>query len=37
MCHLRQEMTGDRGHHTAGFKRMAARVCRVHGFDLKTF
>jgi SprT-like family protein len=37
MCHLRQEMTGDRGHHTAAFRRMAARVCRAHGFDLKTF
>jgi hypothetical protein len=37
MCHLRQELTGDRGHHTAGFKRMAARVCRAHGFDPKTF
>jgi phage terminase large subunit len=37
MCHLRQELTGDRGHHTVAFKRMAARVCRAHGFDLKTF
>lgn len=37
MCHLRQELTGDRGHHNANFKRMAARVCRAHGFDLKTF
>lgn len=37
MCHLRQEFTGDRGHHTAAFRRMAARVCRAHGFDLKTF
>ena len=37
MCHLRQQMTGDRGHHTRAFQRMAARVCRAHGFDLKTF
>jgi len=37
MCHLRQEQLGDRGHHSANFKRMAARVCRAHGFDLKTF
>ncbi len=37
MCHLRQEMIGDRGHHTAKFRRMAARVCAVHGFDPKTF
>jgi hypothetical protein len=37
MCHLRQAQIGDRGHHTAGFKRMAARVCRAHEFDPKTF
>jgi hypothetical protein len=37
MCHLRQELIGDRGHHTAAFKRMAAAVCRAHGFDPKTF
>jgi len=37
MCHLRQEQTGDRGHHTAAFRKMAARVCRSHGFDLKAF
>lgn len=37
MCHLRQERLGDSGHHNANFKRMAARVCRAHGFDLKTF
>jgi len=37
MCHLRQEQLGDRGHHSASFKRMATRVCRAHGFDLKTF
>ena len=37
ICHLRQEMIGDRSHHGAKFKRMAAQVCRAHGFDLKTF
>ena len=37
MCHLRQEMIGDRGHHSAAFRKMAARVCRAHGFDIKTF
>lgn len=37
MCHLRQEMTGDRSHHGARFRRMAAQVCRAHGFDRKTF
>jgi SprT-like family len=37
MCHLRQELTGDRGHHNAAFARMAARVCRAHGFDIKSF
>ena len=37
MCHLRQQQLGDRSHHSASFKRMAARVCRAHGFDLKTF
>jgi hypothetical protein len=37
MCHLRQEMIGDRGHHSAGFAKMAQRVCRAHGFDIKHF
>ena len=37
MCHLRQEAIGDRSHHGARFKRMAAQVCRAHGFDLKMF
>jgi hypothetical protein len=37
MVHLRQQMLGDRGHHTTRFRKMAARVCRVHGFDPKTF
>jgi len=30
-------MIGDRGHHSAAFRKMAARVCRAHGFDIKTF
>jgi hypothetical protein len=30
-------MIGDRGHHSAAFRKMAARVCKVHGFDSKTF
>ena len=37
MIHLRQEIIRDRSHHGALFKRMAAQVCRAHGFDLKTF
>jgi hypothetical protein len=37
MIHLRQQILGDRGHHTALFRRLAARVCRIHGFDPKTF
>jgi hypothetical protein len=37
MIHLRQQLTGDRGHHSARFRKMAARVCRAHGFDIKTF
>jgi len=37
MCHLRQERIGDRSQHGAKFKRMAAQVCRAHGFDPKTF
>lgn len=37
MCHLRQHLTGDREQHGPRFKRMAARVCKAHGFDLKTF
>ena len=37
MIHLRQYLTGDREHHGPRFKRMAARVCAVHGFDPKTF
>jgi hypothetical protein len=37
MIHLRQHLTGDRERHGQRFKRMAARVCAVHGFDPKTF
>lgn len=37
MIHLRQHLTGDREHHGPRFKRIAARVCAVHGFDPKTF
>jgi len=37
MIHLRQQMLSDRGHHNARFRRMAARVCRAHGFDPKSF
>ena len=37
MLHHRQEQTGDRETHGPRFQRMAARVCRVMGFDVKTF
>jgi len=37
ICHLRQHLKGDREHHGPRFKRMAAAICRAHGFDLKTF
>lgn len=37
LCHLRQHLTKDKSVHGAAFKRMATRICRVHGFDLKTF
>ena len=37
MIHLRQQLIGDRGQHSAKFHNMAARVCRAHGFDIKTF
>jgi hypothetical protein len=37
MIHLHQHLTGDREHHGPRFQRMAARVCRAHGFDPKTF
>jgi hypothetical protein len=37
MIHLRQHLTGDRELHGPRFKRMAARVCAIHGFDPKIF
>lgn len=37
VIHLRQHLRGDRETHGARFKRMAARICQAHGFDLKTF
>jgi hypothetical protein len=39
MIHLYQHEKGGctRGVHNAQFKRVAARVCRIHGFDLETF
>jgi len=40
MIHLHQAERGTwsrRVNHNAEFRRLAARVCRVHGFDLKVF
>lgn len=40
MIHLYQAERGTfsrRTNHNAEFRRLAARVCRVHGFDLKVF
>lgn len=37
MIHLRQYLTGDRELHGPRFRRVAAKVCAVHGFDPKTF
>jgi hypothetical protein len=39
MIHLYQHEKGGctRGVHNAQFKRIAARVCRIHGFDLESF
>ena len=37
IIHLRQYLTGDREHHGPRFRRMAAKVCAIHGFDPKTF
>lgn len=37
MIHLRQYLTGDRELHGQRFRRAAAQVCTVHGFDPKTF
>ena len=37
MVHVYLDRRGVRAHHGADFKRCAARVCRIHGFDPKTF
>jgi hypothetical protein len=37
MIHLRQWLIGSRDTHGSTFRRMAASVCREHGFDVKTF
>ena len=37
MIHLRQYRMGARDTHGLTFRRMAAAVCREHGFDVKTF
>ena len=39
MIHLHQHEKGGctRGPHNAHFRRLAARVCRVHGFDAESF
>jgi predicted SprT family Zn-dependent metalloprotease len=38
MIHLYQDESGTaRGHHNAEFRRLAARVCAVHGFDPEEF
>jgi hypothetical protein len=39
VIHLHQHERGGctRGPHNAHFRRLAARVCRVHGFDLDSF
>jgi len=38
MIHLYQDETGTaRGHHNPKFRKLARRVCRIHGFDLESF
>ena len=39
MIHLRQAQHGEetKAQHNAAFRRQAARVCRLHGFDPKEF
>lgn len=38
MIHLYQDETGNaRGHHNPAFKKIAKRVCAIHGFDLESF
>lgn len=37
MIHLRQHMAGVAVNHGVAFKKMAAQVCKAHGFDIKAF
>jgi len=38
MIHLYQDETGTaRGHHNPKFRKLAKRVCRIHGFDPDSF
>src|SRR5579863_4472373 len=38
MIHLYQDETGTaRGHHNPRFRKLAKRVCAIHGFDLESF
>lgn len=42
MCHVAVDVSGkntggNENTHNAAFKRLAARFCKVHGFDLKAF
>jgi hypothetical protein len=39
MIHLYQHENGSctRGSHNSEFERIAARVCRIHGFDRESF
>jgi predicted SprT family Zn-dependent metalloprotease len=38
MIHLYQDETGTaRGHHNPKFRKLAKRVCRIHGFDPESF
>ena len=37
MVHIRQDQLSMRDNHGAGFKRLAALVCKRNGFDLTTF
>jgi hypothetical protein len=37
MIRLRQHLTRDRELHGPRFRRIAARICALHGFDPKTF
>ena|SRR3990167_3156621 len=37
MCHIRATDKGERSHHGRLFKKAAAQVCKIHGFDPKSF